>query len=161
MTDTLTALLSQNTRTVWLLVDDTGDSAVRVPPNTPDALAFTVSRVAAREIRENLLFAVLGRDAYVAYAQWCSQQASQDLEIAESQSRKITDPQPFDDSPPEDAHWRAHMVAMEAAADDAVLELGLISPPYAEVAGALGPFRRALVQEIVQWKREAHAEKHP
>lgn len=152
MTDTLAALRQQNTRTVTLLLE--GEHARLAPLGTPGGLTFTLARVPARDIRANLLYAALGRDGYVAYAIWYNGQAQQARAAAEESTRKPGDPPPFDDSLPDDAQWRAHTVALEEAVDDAVLERGLLDPPYEAAREVLGPYRTALVREIVQWGRE-------
>lgn len=151
MTDTLSALRAQNTREVWLLAE--GDTARTVPPGTPGALRFLLARVAARDIRGNLLYAALGRDGYVAYANWYNAQAQEQRETAEASSRKPGDPEPYQDPLPDDAHWRAHSVALEQAAEEAILELGLLDPPFSEARGALGPYQAPLVLELVHWGR--------
>lgn len=161
MTDTLSALMAQNTRVVWLLATEDGQTARLVPPNTEGALRFVLARVAADRIRANLLFAALGKDAYVQYASWYNQQAQAELQRAQANSAKSGDPTPFDDTPPDDAEWRAYSVALEDASEQAVLEVGLLEPLYADAARFLGPFQTALVREIVQWGREAPTEKHP
>ncbi|CAM3266062.1 DUF4376 domain-containing protein [Deinococcus saxicola] len=161
MSDTLSALMAQNTRTVYLLVDGDGASAHPVNEGTKDALRFVLARVAAERIRANLLFAALGKDAYVQYAAWYNHQAQAALALAQNNSAKAGDPEPFDDTPPDDPEWRAHSIALEDASEQAVLEVGLLEPLYADAARFLGPYRTALVREIVQWDREAPTEKHP
>ncbi|CAM3667137.1 hypothetical protein [Deinococcus frigens] len=161
MSDTLNALMAQNTRTVYLLADADGVSAHPVKAGTTGALRFVLARVAADRIRANLLFAALGKDAYVQYAAWYNQQARAALEQAEINSVKAGDPELFDDTLPDDAEWRAYSVALEDASEQAVLEVGLLEPLYVDAAKFLGPYQTALVREIVQWDREAPAEKHP
>lgn len=154
MSATLDALRQQNTREVYLLPEADGLSARSVPPGTPGALPFLLARVNADRIRANLLFAALGRDTYVAYAAWYSGEAQKEHQRAEAAARKDTDPPPFDDAPEDDAEWRAYTVALEDAAELAVLEVGLLDPPFAEAAVILGPYRTALVRQIVMWDRE-------
>lgn len=161
MSDTLSALMAQNTRTVWLLADADGLSAHPVRENTTGALRFVLARVAADRIRANLLFAALGKDAYVQYAAWYNQQARDALNTAQANARKASDPEPFDDTLPDDAEWRAYSIALEDASEQAVLEVGLLEPLYVDAAKFLGPFQTALVRAIVQWDREAPAKKHP
>lgn len=153
--DTLALLNAQNTREVWLL--DEEDAVQVVAPETPGALRFVLARVPARQIRSDLLFAALGKDGFLSYANWRNGQAQQAREQAEASHRKIGDAGPFDDTPPEDAHWRACTVALEAAAEDALLSVGLLEPPYEQARGRLGLYQGVLVRELVQWKREAPA----
>jgi hypothetical protein len=115
--------------------------------------------VAAREIRTNLLYVALGRDAYVKYAQWY--QAEAQKAVAAAEVRKVGQGEPFDDSPEDDDIWRAHTLALEEAVDEAVLEKGMVQPKYAEVEQGLGPYQRLLVHEIVQWNREDPDEGKP
>lgn len=152
MIDTLAALKEQNERTVWLLPE--GEGALLVPPNTPHALPFVLGRVPARRIQGNLLYAVLGKDGYASYANWVNTKAQQQLAAQQALSRKAGEPEPFDDAPPDDERWRTHSLALERAAEDAVLEIGMISPTFAEAGAVLGPFREALVRELVGWGRQ-------
>lgn len=151
MTDTLELLRQQNTREVWLRLD--GDTVHPVPPGTPGAARFVLARVPAREIQSNLLYAALGRDGYVAYASWYNNQAQTERETAEASARKPGDPEPFSDTLPNDAHWRAHSLALETATDDAVLAAGMFEPTFEQAGAMLGPYRSALVRELVQWGR--------
>lgn len=151
----LAALQARNTRTVTLVQD--GDTARHAPPGTPGALAFTLARVPAREIRQNLLYAALGRDGYLAYANWYHAQAQQALASAEAATAKPDAAPPFDDSLPEDAQWRAHTLALEEAVERELLQAGLLLPeaePFAAVYPVLGPMRGVLVRELIEWGRE-------
>ncbi|OWL98984.1 hypothetical protein CBQ26_00560 [Deinococcus indicus] len=152
MNETLAALRAQNTRTVHLLAD--GDTARSVPPGTPGALAFLLARVPARDIRANLLYAALGRDGYYAYANWFNAEAQKALAAAEAASHKPGDPAPFDDTLPDDGEWRAHTVALEIAVEEALLDLGMLSPTFEDAGTILGPYRTALARELVTWGRE-------
>ncbi|MBB5234475.1 hypothetical protein [Deinococcus budaensis] len=157
MTDTLALLQQQNSREVWLLLDAATQDVTVVRPGTPGAGRFVITRVPARDIRSNLLYAALGRDGYLAYANWYNSQAQQARAAAEGNTRKADDPEPFDDSLPDDARWRAHTVALEEAVEDAVLAVGLTSPEYGAARSVLGAYRSVLVREIVQWGREPPA----
>lgn len=150
---TLATLLAQETRTVYLLAQD--DGAVSVPEGTPGALAFQIVRVPASKIRSNLLYAALGQDGYAKYAAWYNQQAQQAFDQAQAQKRKPGDPEPFDDSQEQDQHWRAHNLALEEAAERAVLEAGVVQPELTpQLLKALTRYRKALLRAIVQWDRE-------
>lgn len=153
--DTLALLVAQNKREVWLL--ETGDEVQAVPPGTPGALRFVLVRVPARTIRQDLIYAALGRDGYVSYANWCNTQAQRAKDQAEASQRKPGAPQPFDDTPPDDAQWRAHTLALETAVEEALLSVGLEYPKFEEVQGALGLYQSVLVRELVQWGRQVPA----
>lgn len=152
MTETTAERLRRrNLRDLWLIEEN--GQVHEVPPGTLDADHFVLARIEARDIRANLLFAALGRDGYVEYATWYQAQAQQALATAQAHTRKPNDPEPFDDTPPDDSRWRAHSIALEQAAEDAILELGLVEPRYEEVADALGPYRAHLVRALVHWTR--------
>lgn len=149
--DTLELLRTQNLRTVYLL--SSGESASSVPAGIQGALKFILSRVPAGQIQTNLLYAVLGKDGYVQYANWRNARAQEELETAGARHRKEGEV-PFDDSLDDDSHWRAHSLALDEAANDAILAAGLREPPYEEVKDILGPYRIALVNELVHWSRQ-------
>ena len=153
--DLLALLLGQNTRTVHLRLD--GEDVHVVPAGTPGAAIFTLRRVPARDIRSNLLYMVLGKDGYVAYATWYNAQGQAALASAQATARDPNDPIPFDDSPEDDASWRAHTLALETAVEEELLTQGLVLPDgltAAQVIPALGLYRPVLVRELVQWGRE-------
>lgn len=151
MSHTTDILLQRHTRTVWLL-ETSPETAESVAPGTEGALEFVLARVSADRIRANLLYAVLGRDGYMQYAAWYGAQAQKALAAAKAGENKPGE-EPFDDALPEDTRWRAHTLALETSAEAAVLEEGMADPPYATVGHALGPYRQALVRELVQWGR--------
>lgn len=149
----LARLRAKHIRTVHLL--EVGDTVQVVPPGTPDADAFTIRRIPAQEIRSDLLYSVLGRDGFVAYATWYNAEGQRHLQTAQANSRKPGDPEPFDDSLPDDATWRATSVALEAAAQVEILTQGMLEPTYDEAASGLGLYGAVLMRELVQWKRQA------
>ncbi|WP_412027921.1 hypothetical protein [Deinococcus yunweiensis] len=147
----LELLRQQNTRTVSLLLD--GDAVHSVEDGTPGAIPFELVRVNARDIRQDIVYAALGRDGFVRYATWYNAEAQRALAQAQALTRAPSDPPPFDDTPPDDAVWRAHSVAIEAAVMTAVLTHGMRTPSYREAQDILGLYGPALMLELVEWGR--------